>query len=176
MKKTQPRRSGSLSPGKPLARTGSLKRGSGFRRTPLPAGTPARKPPKPPRDTGPSRKIRKLVLERDGYCCVCCGKSVIDQVYSLQHRDPRGSGGTSDPMANSPANLVTMLGSGTTGCHGRVELHKDPKDGLKGYRLEEGQDPALTPVWRVSEFGIGRRSWPTHDGRWIDEAPAGKAA
>jgi hypothetical protein len=128
------------------------------------------------RDTGPSRKVRKLVLERDGCCCVCCGKSVIGQVYSLQHRDARGSGGTSDPMANSPVNLVTMLGDGITGCHGRVELREDPADGTKGYRLETGQDPALTRVWRVNEFGVGRWSWPTHDGRWLYEAPDDQGA
>jgi hypothetical protein len=158
-----------------LARTAGLKRGSGLRRTPPSGGKPARKPARPARApgyTGPSRKVRKLVLERDAYCCVCCGRSVIGQVYSLQHRDARGSGGTSDPMANSPVNLLTMLGDGITGCHGRVELRKDPADGPKGYRLESGQDPALTPAWRVNEFGTGRWAWPAHDGRWIDEAPA----
>jgi hypothetical protein len=162
--------------GKPLARAGGLKRGSGFRRTPPPGGEPARKPAKAPRDTGPSRKVRRMVLERDAYCCVCCGKSVTGQVYSLQPRDARGSGGTSDPMANSPVNLITMLGDGISGCHGRVELHLGPDDGLNGYRLETGQDPALTPVWRVSEYGVARWAWPTDKGTWIYEAPASKSA
>jgi hypothetical protein len=162
--------------GKPLARTGGLKRGTGLRRTPPPGGEPARKPAKAPRDTGPSRRVRRMVLERDDHCCVCCGKSVTGQAYSLQHRDARGMGGTSDPMANSAVNLVTMLGDGVSGCHGRVELRLDPADGPKGYRLEAGQDPALTPVWRVSESGVARWAWPTDKGAWIYEAPASKSA
>jgi hypothetical protein len=175
-RKAELRSSKPLASRTPLRHSSGPKRGSGFRRTPPPGGEPARKPAKVPRDTGPSRKVRKLVLERDDYCCVCCGKSVIGQVYSLQHRDARGSGGTSDPMANSPVNLVTMLGDGLTGCHGRVELREDPADGRKGYRLDAGQDPALTPVWRVNEFGVGRWAWPAHDGTWIYEAPAGASA
>jgi hypothetical protein len=176
MRKAELRRSKPLPPSGSLNRAG-FKRGAERRRTPLPGLAAGQgRAQKASRDTGPSKRTRKLVLERDGYCCVCCGKSVIDQVYSLQHRDARGSGGTSDPMANSPVNLVTMLGDGITGCHGRVELRKDPADGPKGYRLETGQDPALTPVWRVNEFGLARWAWPTSKGTWIYEAPASQNA
>ena len=119
-----------------------------------------------PRDTGPDRKTRQLVLERDGYACVCCGRSIIGQFYSLQHRQARGAGGDS-----SVPNLITMLGSGTTGCHGRVESRLHPEDHAKGYWLDSGQDPAAEPVMLFSEHGSGITAWLTADGGYAFEAP-----
>ena len=114
------------------------------RRTPLQARKPLtarQRPPanrerapaqrKPPRDTGPDRKTRALVLARDGHACVCCGRSIIGQVYSLQHRKRRSQGG-----GNSPSNLVTVLGDGTTGCHARIDSRIDPEDAAKGYTCQ----------------------------------------
>ena len=176
MRKTELRRRKPLSSRSQLARSARLKQGSGIWRTPSPGGEPARKPAKAPRDTGPSRKVRKLVLERDGWCCVRCGRWVKNRPYSLQHRDARGMGGTSDPEINSPVLLIVLCGSGTTGCHGEVEEYRSPEDGRKGYRLKSGQDPALTPVWRIGEFGTGRWAWPTSKGEWIYEAPASRGA
>lgn len=74
---------------------------------------------KPRRNTGPNRAIRELVLERDDYTCALCGKPILHQPYSLQHRRAKGMGGTSRPDANSPAVLVTLCGSATSpdGCH-----------------------------------------------------------
>jgi hypothetical protein len=83
-------------------------------------------------------------------------------------------GGTSDPEINSPVMLIVLCGTGTTGCHGDVEHFRKADDGLKGYRLETGQDPALTPVWRTNEFGTARWAWPTDKGAWIYEAPASR--
>lgn len=45
--------------------------------------------------------------------------------WSVHHRRPRGSGGTSVPWINFPSNLILLCGSGTTGCHGWVESHRD---------------------------------------------------
>jgi hypothetical protein len=123
-----------------------------------------------PKDTGPSRKVRALVLERDGYSCVCCGRSVIGQRYSLQHRKRRSQGGT-----NSPSNLLTVLGDGTRGCHARIDSRIDPHDEARGYTVRSGQDPALVPVMVFSEGGSGVTAWPTDDGRWIFEAPGAAA-
>lgn len=96
------------------------------------------------RRTGPSRAVRNLVWERDGGVCVRCGVPVHG-VYSLQHRRARGMGGTRRGDANSPANLILMCGSATTGCHGWVESH--PGEAARyGYRITQTTDPAAAPV------------------------------
>jgi hypothetical protein len=162
-----------------------VKRGGRLqRRTPLAAGKPlARKTPlrevslkraassgksARPRDTGPDRTTRELVLERDDWACFCCGKTILGHDYSLQHRDSRGMGGSKNPLKNSPANLITLLGSATTECHGRVEGRRTA-DNVAGYWLKTGQEPADTPVlhWRLGPVLLG------HDG---SVEPVGRAA
>lgn len=72
------------------------------------------------RDTGPDRTTRELVLERDEYRCAVCGRALLEQQASIHHRRNRGSGGSSTPAINSPANLLAVCGTGTTGCHGWI--------------------------------------------------------
>lgn len=77
-----------------------------------------------PRSTGPSSGVVDVVLGRDQHCCVCCGNPArggrgVD--WSVQHRVPRGAGGTRREWINLPSNLILLCGSATTGCHGRVE-------------------------------------------------------
>ena len=127
---------------------------------------------KAPKNTGPSGRVRALVLQRDSYSCVCCGQSVLSQPYDLQHRDARGMGGTSDPVANSPVNLITMLREH----HARVESRKFAEDNEKGYWLKMGQDPALTGVMVFSEHGSGMTVWLTPEGGYSTDAPEGTAA
>lgn len=100
------------------------------------------------RNTGPSRRIRQLVIDRDDHCCVACGHwvDVEGGNYSLQHRRARGAGGSRRSDTNSLANLILMCGSATTGCHGYVEAHPDYALS-RGYRVTQQQDPALVPVW-----------------------------
>jgi 5-methylcytosine-specific restriction protein A len=99
------------------------------------------------RDTGPSRDVRELVLERDDYTCACCGHSVLYGPYSLQHRVARGMGGTSDQAINRPSNLVTLCGSATSpgGCHLACEK-RDPILLSLGFWLRRNEDPAQVPV------------------------------
>lgn len=99
------------------------------------------------RDTGPSRDVRELVDERDDWHCACCGNSVYGRPYSLQHRVARGMGGTSDPAANSPANLITLCGSATSpgGCHLACEQRTERLNPL-GFWLWSWQDPELEAV------------------------------
>ncbi len=78
-----------------------------------------------------SARLRTLVLERDLYSCVRCGVYTGPfGVYSIHHRRPRGMGGTK--TRESPANLLLLCGSGTTGCHGYVESHRSEAE-TNGY-------------------------------------------
>lgn len=87
--------------------------------------------------------LRKLVLERDGYACARCGRSLAGNYYSLHHRLPRSRGGQ-----HTAENLVTMCGSGTSpGCHGDVESHRQLAT-EQGWLLHSGADPACSPVLR----------------------------
>ena len=102
--------------------------------------------------SGPRKFVRDLVLDRDQGCCVRCGVEVYDpdtdrlfRMYSLQHRAPRGMGGTKNPVINSPVNLVTLCGSGTTGCHGWVETHREEAR-VYGWAVSRHQDPAVVPM------------------------------
>lgn len=159
-----------LKPGKPLRRGKPLARSSSALKT---VTTLKRSAPKhaAPRDTGPGRKTRLLVLERDGWCCAACGVSVISQQYSLQHRKARGVGGD-----NSPCNLVVLCGSATSpgGCHLRAE-QRDPHMNGAGFQLFSWQDPRLEPVMLNGCDG-GVTVWLSEDGRYSTEAPKGAAA
>jgi hypothetical protein len=98
--------------------------------------------------TGPTQAIRQLVMERDGFQCVRCGNVVSGEPgvdFSIQHRIPRGMGGSRDPRLNLPSNLILMCGSGTTGCHGAVESKRlDARE--HGFALWRSQDPTEVPV------------------------------
>jgi hypothetical protein len=159
MKRAPLARNTPLKPGKPLARRTPLRVMSAKRAALMPK---ARRP----KDTGPDRATRGLVLERDDYSCFCCGRPVIGKDHSLQHRDARGMGGSSDPTVNSPANLITLLGSATTECHGRVERFLRD-DNVKGYWLKSGQKPEETPVlhWRLGPVLLGHDGSVTEVGR-----------
>lgn len=110
------------------------------------------------RDTGPSREQRAIVLDRALGCCEICGALVIQpsggvwepqwmpvQPYSVHHRSARGMGGSTVAWINSPANLLLLCGSGTTGCHGHVESHR-AEAYENGWLISGRRDPATVPV------------------------------
>lgn len=78
-----------------------------------------------PKEKNPTEGTRRIVLERDHYRCVRCGRDVRHTPfgYSIHHRRLR-----SHPYAemHSSSNLITLCGSGTTGCHGWV--HENVKE------------------------------------------------
>ena len=98
-------------------------------------------------DTGPDRNTRSLVKERDHYLCARCGISVYGIRTSIHHRRNRGEGGSGDPAINSPANLLLVCGTGTTGCHGWIGGNPT-EAGQYGFvvSLNSDEDPADVPV------------------------------
>jgi hypothetical protein len=97
------------------------------------------------RDTGPARPTRLTVLERDEYRCSVCGQSVLEIPFNIHHRRNRGAGGSSDPAINAPSNLLTVCGTGTTGCHGWIG--SSPAEALEhGYTVSLNSREATTDV------------------------------
>lgn len=143
MKRTPLSRVTQIPPGNtPLSRRTPLTARAGL--TTLKALARGDKPQRPPRNTGPKVATRNLVIERAGGCCERCGQAIGGQ-FSIHHRLPRGMGGTSDPAANSPANLVLLCGSATTGCHASVERFRQAAV-TTGWIVPRGTDPAKTPL------------------------------
>lgn len=134
-----------------------------------------RKPAKRPQ--GLSKPVRDTVLERDRYRCFRCGRSVLEGMYSLHHRRPRGMGGSSSPLTNLAANALTLCGTGTTGCHGWAESHRRQAIRL-GLILPQGIDPSMVPVlhhqdgWlRLDNYGGTRRADPDDVHDWEQRWP-----
>lgn len=125
----------------PPARRTPLKRSAGPK-TPPPASKPATGRSRAA--TGPSEETRAAVIARAGGICEVCGEKPTRD-YSIHHRRPRGMGGTRNPATNSPANLMYVCGSGTTGCHGRIESERKWAGAL-GYLLRSGAEPIEEPI------------------------------
>lgn len=93
------------------------------------------------RNTGPVAQVVRSIRERDGGCVVCG----THWSPTTQHRVARGMGGTRSAEINLPSNLITLCGSGTTGCHGWVEHH--PTFAREaGWSVPRGVDPRTVPV------------------------------
>jgi hypothetical protein len=124
-------------------------------------GSPKRKP----RDTGPSKKMRDAVLQRDDHTCQRCGGDLGGKPYSLQHRLPRGRGGT-----NTMCNLIAVCGSATTPdmCHDDIEHQARKQATREGFLVPSS--PHITPEsWPVLRF---RDHWamPGEAG-WVECEP-----
>lgn len=127
----------------------SLNRSTPLRRTPMKRGTPLKATtsrPKRARDTGPTSTTRTEVWGRAGGRCEVCGSAIAGLLgFSVHHRHPRRMGGSRRPELNTPANLILVCGSGTTGCHGRIESNREQAY-AEGLLLHDGADPAAVPV------------------------------
>lgn len=73
--------------------------------------------------------MSEQIIVRDLGCCARCGRHVAHLergvAWSVHHRRPRGMGGAGADWINRAANGLVLCGSGTTGCHGWVEKHRD---------------------------------------------------
>ena len=139
----------------------SIPRRSPLKRSPFKRSKPMKRRHK---DTGPDFWVRLKVRDRFGGRCCRCG---LDGA-SIQHRQPRGSGGTSSPVANSPVNLLWVCGSGTTGCHGHMERFRTDAE-MKGWLVRHGKaHPADVPV----RLWDGRKVLLTQDGGFVPAAGA----
>jgi len=104
------------------------------------------------------KRVRSDVLRRDGNSCLRCGVHISVRGYSLHHRKGRHAlPGMPDP--HIAANLVTLCGSGTTGCHGWVHAHPE-KAYEAGWMIRRlgAERPADVPVldllghrWRIGD-------------------------
>jgi hypothetical protein len=106
----------------------------------------------------PDTATRRLVLQRDGYACVCCGVPFLGKPYSVQQRKHTSQGG-----ANNPSNLIMVLGT----CAERIRSHRDLRDEESGYSLHADQDPELVPILLYRRIGV----WLAPDGFYRCEPP-----
>jgi 5-methylcytosine-specific restriction protein A len=103
--------------------------------------------PRPPRNTGPTDKVRQAVYARANQSCERCGTSAGP--FNVHHRKPRGMGGTRDVSINFATNLVLVCGNGSSGgdstCHGWIETNRR-KALADGWLVPRTAVPADTPV------------------------------
>lgn len=91
--------------------------------------------------TGPDHLTVEAALERASYACEVNGCELRGQRgmgWSMQHRLPRGSGGTRHPGTNRLSNLLVVCGSATTpgGCHNLIEHELRAAAKVVGWLLE----------------------------------------
>lgn len=97
-------------------------------------------------------KVRERIHRRDGRFCARCDRSLVDYPSSIHHRLPRRMGGTKNPLSNDTRNLITLCGTGTTGCHGWVESHRE--EALAQGWLIRSYDDLDAPMLRLDGLVI----------------------
>lgn len=93
-------------------------------------------------------------------------RSGFDGRFSHHHRQMRSQGG-----ADSPENLILLLGSGTTSEHGWV--HANPQFAtVLGFIVHGWDDPLEVPVFRLDAFGMSH-GWflRTAEGQLVRTSP-----
>jgi 5-methylcytosine-specific restriction protein A len=85
-------------------------------------------------------RIRRVVIARDGGRCVACSQWV--RVPHIQHRIPRGMGGTKRAASYRLSNLLTFCWR----CN-LVRVERDRQVAVKqGWVVSQYRDPAETKV------------------------------
>ncbi len=119
-----------------------------------------------PKLTGPDRTTVDAVLERDQHSCIVCGLGLCGERgldWSIHHRKRRSQGGD-----NSPANLISVCGHGTAGCHGAIHATPGWARDFGGWLVKGSEDPARVRV--LVEAG-SHWVYLTADARYSDGIP-----
>jgi len=104
------------------------------------------------RRTGPSLKVRQLVIDRIDRKCLRCYS--YGQV--IHHRRPRKRGGSKRPEINYPENLAWICNA----CHLWIETNRTESYNA-GWLVKEGlEDPAEIALVDM----YGRHFWLLEDG------------
>ncbi len=108
---------------------------------------------------------RAVVLQRDQNTCQRCGVNVLYQLASVQHRIPRGAGGSANVWQVS--NLVLVCGSATTpdSCHNWMEHENRRQAERDGWLLPKNNPFIVTSREPLLTY----RGWVLLDdsGGWI---------
>lgn len=92
---------------------------------------------------------RFQVLARGFYRCERCKGEFNLAGVSIHHRRPRMMGGSKNQELHKPANLIALCGSGTTGCHGWVESHREQARTF-GYLIQKVESAQEIPFKDLS--------------------------
>lgn len=101
-------------------------------------------------------------MQRDAMTCQRCHRG---QPVTRHHRKNRSQGGKT-----TPANLLLLCGTGTTGCHGYVTDH--PREAWReGVSVPSWARPEDWPHrrWIPDRYGVHRPVWVVYDndGGWL---------
>lgn len=92
--------------------------------------------------------VLDIVRGRSMGVCEICGTG---RASNFHHRRPGGMGGSRQPHQQSAANLLHVDGSGTTGCHGKIESGRTLAY-ENGWLVHRRDDPTTVPVLRRGEW------------------------
>ena len=136
------------------------------RRTPLRRVAMVRRPKIRAGEFPPA--VRALLWSRFGGLCAVCWLPLPATGWTGQHRRPRGTGGSHDPVT---ASVVNGLAVHELPCHRRIESDRTAAEAA-GWLVRHPTDPATVPV-RLPD---GRRVWLEHTGSYRNHPPTGRTA